>query len=278
MKWIYPILGDQKRFPVYLSGIGIAEPEYHVCRKQGLVSHQFLYTQSGRGAVIVDGKSYPLEEGSLFYLAPGVAHEYYPLEDGNWTTCWLVFRGEYLTPMMQNLGLERFAYGEHVVTEEIRSVFSQIMAAARDTLDGAQHCSVLLYEYIMLVWRSLAEQGKDGKQAEKAKGLLKKAVRYMDENYVKDISLDELACMSGVTRQHFCRVFREQMGMRPMEYLARLRVAEAREILLQTNDKIEAVGRKVGYENPTYFGMVFKKYEGVTPTECRRMRGTRTML
>lgn len=278
MKWIYPILGDQKRLPVYLSGIGIAEPEYHVCRNQGLVSHQFLYTQSGRGIVIVDGKRYHMEKESLFYLAPGVAHEYYPVEEGQWTTCWVVLRGEYLTQLLQNIGLERFAYGECVVTPEIRTIFSQLMVAAKDTLGGAQQCSVLLYEYILSVWRSLAEQGRDGRQAEKAKGLLKNAVQHMEEHYAKDISLEELAQKSGITKQHFCRVFREQMGMRPMEYLARLRIAAARELLLQTGSSVEEIGKQVGYDNPTYFGMVFKKYEGITPTECRRRRGTRSML
>ena len=52
MEWIYPILGKQKCLPFYLSGIGIAEPEYHVKREDGLVSHQFLYTRSGRGNLL----------------------------------------------------------------------------------------------------------------------------------------------------------------------------------------------------------------------------------
>ena len=95
MEWIYPILGKQKCLPFYLSGIGIAEPEYHVIREEGLVSHQLHYTQSGRGNLVVGGATYPLEPGSMFYMAPGIPHEYYPLVEDEWTTCWLVFRGEH---------------------------------------------------------------------------------------------------------------------------------------------------------------------------------------
>ena len=80
--------------------------------------------------------------------------------------------------------------------------------------------------------------------------------------------------MSGVTKQHFCRVFKEQMRMRPMEYLARQRVSVARSMLLATDKSIAQIGAEVGYENPTYFGMVFKKYEGITPTDCRKRHGT----
>ena len=46
MEWIYPILGKQKCLPFYLSGVGVAEPEYHVRREEGLVSHQLLYTKA----------------------------------------------------------------------------------------------------------------------------------------------------------------------------------------------------------------------------------------
>lgn len=278
MKWIYPILGEQKCLPIYLSGVGIAEPEYHVKREEGLVSHQLLYTQSGSGMVAADGQSCLLEKGSLFYLAPGVPHEYYPIEEGKWTTCWVVLRGEYLTPMLQNMGWERFVYGKNIVDKEIETAFSQLMAAAGDALDGAEHCSVLLYKYIMLIRRALAEQGRSGRQEERARGLIKEALRYMEEGYARDITLEELAQISGVTKQHFCRVFKEQMSMRPMEYLARRRIVEAREILLRTKCSVEEAGRQVGYENPTYFGMVFKKYEGITPSECRRRRGTSSML
>ena len=64
MEWIYPILGKQKCLPFYLSGIGIAEPEYHVIREEGLVSHQLHYTQSGRGNLVVGGTDICLVDGN----------------------------------------------------------------------------------------------------------------------------------------------------------------------------------------------------------------------
>lgn len=44
--------------------------------------------------------------------------------------------------------------------------------------------------------------------------------------------------------------------------------------LLATDKSIAQIGAEIGYENPTYFGMVFKKYEGITPTDCRKRHGT----
>ena len=115
MEWIYPILGKQKSLPFYLSGVGIADPEYHVVRESGLISHQLLYTRSGAGSLVVDGVHYPQKTGSLFYLAPGIPHEYFPLVEDQWSTCWVVFRGEYLTELLRKMGLERFAYRQRKI-------------------------------------------------------------------------------------------------------------------------------------------------------------------
>ena len=60
----YPVLGKQKSLPVYLSGIGVADPEYHIKREKGLISHQFLYTQSESGQLLVNGKRYLPKEGT----------------------------------------------------------------------------------------------------------------------------------------------------------------------------------------------------------------------
>lgn len=275
MEWIYPVIGKQKCLPFYLSGVGIAEPEYHVVREQGLISHQILYTQSGAGNLLVDGICYPQKSGSLFYLAPGISHEYYPLVEDEWTTCWVVFRGEYLTEMMRSMGFDGLACGDDIVNEGIESIFRQMLSLAKDPVHGDERCSVLVYEYIMAVRQALLEKDRYGEGA--AGSIIERAVVYMNDNYASDITLEELAALGKVTKQHFCRVFKEKMKMRPMEYLARKRISVARGLLVSTRMSVADVGRAVGYHDLTYFGMVFKKYERISPTECRKRHGTEQM-
>ena len=201
MEWIYPILGKQKCLPFYLSGVGIAEPEYHVIREEGLVSHQLHYTQSGRGNLVVGGATYPLEPGSMFYMAPGIPHEYYPLVEDEWTTCWLVFRGEHLLELMKGMGFDGFAYDKNIVNEKITGIFHQMLKAAKDPLYGDERCSMLVYEYIMNVRQAFLANKKYGGQS--AKSMLQRALMFIHKNYARDITLEELAEMSGVTKQHF---------------------------------------------------------------------------
>lgn len=275
MEFIYPVLGRQKSLPFYLAGVGIADPEYHIVRETGLISHQILYTRSGAGNLIIDGISYPQKKGSLFYLASGIPHEYYPMVEDEWSTCWVVFRGAYLTELLQGIGLERFAYHADLVGEEIEKIFCQMLSAAKDPVNGDEKCSVLVYEYIIAVRQAFLAKERYGERT--AGGMVEKAIIYMNENYASDITLEQLADISEVTKQHFCRVFKEKMKMRPMEYLARKRISVARGLLVSTKLSVSEIGRAVGYDSLTYFGMVFKKYEGISPTDCRKRHGTEQM-
>ncbi len=264
---VYPIIGNQSVLPFYLTGIGISEPEYHVARESGLVSHQFCFTSEGRGVLKVGGNSYVQTPGSFFYLSPGIPHEYYP-DGGNWTTCWTVFRGEYLSLQMKTLG---FGGYEVVVgcAEHIKQIFTRLLASAKDPVSGAERCSELIYEYILVVREHLLSEGNAAESSSPSK-----AISFMEAHYGEDITLEKLADLSGVSLQHFCRLFKARTGMRPMEYLARKRISAAKLLLWNTSEPIAAIGGRCGYANPAYFGTVFKKFEGISPSEYRLIKGS----
>ena len=261
---IYPVLAAQTSLPFYLSGAGISDPEYHVVRTEGLVSCQILYTRRGAGVLRIDGSEYPQTPGSLIYLSPGVPHEYYP--DGEeWETAWVVFRGDHLQDITAQMGFGRWHEKSCADLSGCDQIFSRIMSAAADPVSGGERCSLLVYEYLLEV-RSLLFFGSS-----RGGGLTAPAVRFMDENFSRDITLEELAGLCGVSLQHFCRVFRQQCGMRPMEYLALRRISEAKRLLGSTGLSVSEISRMAGYSTPTYFGTVFRRYEGVSPSVWREL-------
>ena len=108
--------------------------------------------------------------------------------------------------------------------------------------------------------------------AKRPGGQSDRAVEFIERHFSEDITLDQLAGMTGVSLQHFCRIFRGQTGMRPMEYLARKRISEAKRLLSSTGRSVAEIAELTGYRDPTYFGSVFRRYEGTTPTEYRKTR------
>lgn len=267
---VYPIIGRQTDLPFYLSGIGISEPEYHIRRENGLISHQFLFVKSGEGELSIGGKTIPMKTGCLFYVAPGIPHEYYPLGE-EFTTYWLVFRGEYASQLMNTLGFADYVVNKDANTEQLVHIFGMMYAAAKNSVSGNEDCSKLLYEYILaarkLLFADISEKALLGSPVEPA-------VLWIDNHLSEDITLEQLAQTAGVSLQHFCRLFRARTGMRPMEFIARKRISHAKALLENSDISVAEIGRMTGYENPTYFGMVFRKYEGISPLEYRKRKGT----
>lgn len=267
---IYPVIGKQTELPFYISGIGISEPEYHIKRENGLSSHQFLFVKSGRGVFSCNGESFDIKSGDILYMAKGVPHEYYPTDE-SFTTCWTVFRGEYLSELMTALGFRDYGISKNGVGETVVSIFNMLLSAAGEPVCDAEKCSKILYEYILEMKRLFCGDI----QQKITKGIAENAALYISNNFSRDITLDELSSAAGISRQHFDRLFREKFGLRPMEYIALKRISHAKTLLEATDKKIVEIGSLSGYPDPTYFGMVFKKYEGVTPKEYRNMHGSR---
>lgn len=266
---IYPVFSNETVLPFYLSGIGRSSPEYLVRRDKGLTSHQFLYTVKGRGVLNVQDKKYILGKNSLLYLPPGLPHEYYP-ENGEWNTCWMVFRGDFLKDIMNTMGFRSEMVAVNVDLASFEKIFARIYGLASDNLHNSEKCSVLIYNSVLI-----ARDIFDGKNTENNTGnqIVDEAVRYINEHTGYDITLGELSGLSGVSPQYFDRVFRQRLDMRPMEYVSRVKIAKAKAMLLDHGVTITEISEKLGYTSPTYFGIVFRKYEGISPSEFRKNGG-----
>ena len=100
-----------------------------------------------------------------------------------------------------------------------------------------------------------------GKQEENNTGNLiaDNAVRYINEHYGDDITLNELACLSGVSPQYFDRVFRERLNMRPMEYIARVKISKAKSMLLDCDMSVTQLSKSLGYTKPPHTSESYSK-------------------
>ncbi|MBP5331090.1 MAG: response regulator [Lachnospiraceae bacterium] len=92
---------------------------------------------------------------------------------------------------------------------------------------------------------------------------------YIDANYTKNITLDDLSMAVNVSSYYLSRIFKENTGENFIDYLTRLRIDRAKELLATTSYSMKEIGIMSGYPDPNYFSKTFKKNVGVTPTEYR---------
>ena len=100
--------------------------------------------------------------------------------------------------------------------------------------------------------------------------VLGRARDYMGAHYQdEDISLNRVASTVNISPNHFSTIFSQEMGITFVEYLTKLRMDAARELLLKTDLRTSEVGYQVGYKDPHYFSYLFKKTHGITPKAFR---------
>lgn len=100
--------------------------------------------------------------------------------------------------------------------------------------------------------------------------LVQTAVKYMEENYTDpELSVGRVAENVGVTPNYLSRIFRNARGETCIDFLTRLRIERAKEMLRNSDEKNYVIAEEAGYRNPNYFNAIFRKYVGCTPKEYR---------
>ncbi|HEX2946836.1 MAG TPA: AraC family transcriptional regulator [Clostridia bacterium] len=95
-------------------------------------------------------------------------------------------------------------------------------------------------------------------------------ITFLNENYTKPVSLDTISKSIYLSPTYISKVFKEETGETPINYLIKLRLSKARELLLEGGHSIKSVARSVGYEDVYYFSKLFKKYNSVSPSSLRK--------
>ena len=95
------------------------------------------------------------------------------------------------------------------------------------------------------------------------------ACEYIEKNYQEDINLNKISNYVSLSKNYFCNIFKKETGITIWDYLIRIRMEEAKKMLLETEQKTYEISELVGYDDPSYFGRLFKKYTGFTPIEFR---------
>ena len=100
-------------------------------------------------------------------------------------------------------------------------------------------------------------------------GVREVITRYIHENYMYDISMQELARTMNYSEAYFCKLFKQCFGQNFISYLTDYRVEEAKRRLEEPTANIKEIGKAVGYGDSNYFTKVFRRITGVSPTEYR---------
>lgn len=120
---------------------------------------------------------------------------------------------------------------------------------------------------------SQAIEIRDQNSGNKNRSILKTAVDFIDSHYMdEEISLNTVANVANVSSNHFSALFSQNMGQTFIEYLTTLRMNKAKELLRCTGMRSSEITGEIGYKDAHYFSYLFKKTQGMTPSDYRKAR------
>ncbi|MGN0608387.1 MAG: AraC family transcriptional regulator [Oscillospiraceae bacterium] len=266
-KQVFPVIGDEKELPFYIVGIGIECWQFPINRPDGYEFPQLFVTREGEGEITIGGETVRLLPDTVFYIPKGCPHEYHSLSE-SWIINWVCFSGFEAEPLLEKWGLDKYGVYPSADAERMHKIMSKAYYTIKsDKIYGNHYASAQLYD-LLIEYRKIADN-RQSALSSSGTAALADVLEHIENNYAKPIKLGELAEIAGITEQHLCRLFKKNFQLRPMEYLTKVRLRHAKEMLVYSEKSIAEVAEASGFPSSSYFSAVFKRYESVTPGEYR---------
>lgn len=246
--------------PMVVCGIGDTAVQNAVDRPEGFQFHHVLWVAQGEGRFTLAGQSRVLAAGTGFFCRRGVPHAYERAGE-QFSTRWLTFLGG------------ESALGYYDAPDAFFFDCLRDMDTATDELDRLcrENSTPLSRSAAGFQWLSQWLSAVFEPQPTP----VTRVQRYLETNYAKPLTLEEIGASVGMDRFTLCRQFRAQTGVTVMEQLKRIRIAKAKQFLRYTAFSMEEIGMMCGYGSPSYFGKLFRAATGRTPRAYRERHGDR---
>ena len=257
--YIFPSFSESdKQFPIYVVTVGRESSPIETNRPDGIPNYQIHITISGEGEIVLDGKKIPLTKNSVMFLKPGTPQHYYPTED--WDVIWVTYNhNNFLDIPSLESGIYNVSSAEPLIN------ILSLMLKGKGTLNFAKNASMLMYNFLL----EFNEYTKHENYYE-THSTISPAIKFIEQNYQSDFDTAHLANLCSISYEHFCRLFKNAYNLRPLEYIQKLRIQEAKRLLITFPDmSVEDVGKAVGYSSSSYFIRHFKRVENTTPLQFR---------
>lgn len=138
---------------------------------------------------------------------------------------------------------------------------------------AAEHTEEALKRHVQQLVEQWCQFGQQQQHKRSFRLVMKKACDYAEQKYMQEISLTQIADYVGLSVSHFSALFKQHAGDSFVNYLNRVRIDKAKQLLLEPDLKIYQVADMVGFSSMPYFNRVFKNVTGLSPNEYRKGMG-----
>ena len=254
-----------KNLGIYLVNCGYEDccPDF-VCAPHIRKYYLIHYVTKGNGYYEVNGNKFSVSEGDIFIIHPNTLISYYsPDIENTWSFCWFGFGGSDAEYWLNESGINETDYIKHIMNPTLLSTVMNCvdyMSCNENSLSQvtlAGHLSAALN----------AISASSGSKKHSSVGQVDRAVRFIEYNYMRKITVCDICAHLGLERSYFYRIFKNYTGSSPEQYLMKYRIKKACELLKLGKYTVTEVALYTGIQDIYYFSKLFKSVVGVSPSK-----------
>jgi AraC family L-rhamnose operon regulatory protein RhaS len=245
-------------------------------------AHQDIYevhcVLRGSQAFWVGKETYQVGAGMAFLTRPGEVHGGVnnSLSPGEWYWIHLHIPRRGSLPGLSSAdtehirkALETAPHRLFQASQALRSAFSRLLDEHHAILPFGELMARLAYhELLVCLVRDLWPAG-DGTRPHFVSYAVRQALRWIDEHLMESFSMRSVAVAAGLSESGLRRRFHDEIGKSPAEYVTQQRIERAKQLLRETSRPITDIAFALGFNSSPYFGAVFKRQTGQTPSQFR---------
>lgn len=228
----------------------------------------FHILSKGHGTVRTPSGEAVLNAGDMFCLWPGVSFEYYKSIENPWEVYWLHMTGKGAIEFAEACGFSASCVKNRPddpkkVLDCFKAIFNSF---GREKVE-----TYLIVSELYRLFGVCAKAMTTAKyQLQDEKSMLKKATNLIDSGTKTAFNVTEIADILNISRVTLFHLFKENLGITPIQYIIRKRLERAKDLLLNTSMKLSVISTAAGFNNEKYFYRCFLKHENTTPDNWRR--------
>lgn len=245
-----------------------------------------VYVLKGRMRVGVDGGSFTLDEGEGLIINSNVLHSARAAREGACEYISFVFHESLISGSAESILGQRyvrpFTSRREIAGVHLKSDAGWREEAARCILKAYQAYDKREFGFefpvrdgLSQMWYRMITHMEDSKMKERAGESLeavriKAMLRYIQEHFMENLELSAIAGAASIGERECLRCFKKALGIPPIQYLLKYRITMAAALLRETDLPVTEVGSRTGFDSPSYFSLIFKRFMGCTPTQYRK--------
>ncbi len=246
-------------------------------------SHQYneiYFLQSGKCNVYIDNETYCLEDGSVLFIPAFKEHTFiYPFtqdikrtvlyistEQLNW------YFNKDFKDEINNLFINKHLQLSRKSFSNLSNIFEKIQFE-KYSLDNMSELLTKAYFFELIIYliRCQRYTHNINQKTNLSNITIGEIVNFIENNYSRQLTLPEIAAQFGISESSLTKKIKIFTNMTFKEYLTKTRIEEAKSLLISSEKSITEIAYECGYNNSNFFGDVFKKAVGMSPSSYRKM-------